>query len=432
MTVLQSLGLLLSICAATAYINQRFFKWPQVLALNLMSIIFALSIIALGFAGWQPIEDAETFIQSFDFADFVLHGILGMLLFAGAMFVDYEALRNWAKPIAALATVGVAVSAGVIGVLLYGAAMLLGLELPLVWCFLFGALISPTDPIAALAIVQKTNAPKSMEIKLVGESLFNDGTGVMLFLIILGIITTGQVSGHTLAHEMFVAPVGGIAFGLVLGLLATRIISTVDHHPTEILITLALAMTSYGFAEWLHISAPLSVVASGLVIGHRARNFAMSEETRKHLDVFWETLDEILNAMLFVLIGLELVVVDLPWQVIVLGVVAWLIVLVGRWAGVFGSLLPMHHKGHLGRGTSKVMVWGGLRGGISLALALSLPAGPQTSILIGITFIVVMLSSLVQGMTLHRVIPAQAAEDAKEEEEEAQEALAAQNSQSSH
>lgn len=411
MTILQSLGLLLSICAATAYLNQRFFKWPQVIALNMMSIVFALSIVGLGALGWQPIEEAETFIQSFDFADFVLHGILGMLLFAGAMFVDYENMKAWYKPIASLATIGVVVSAAVTGVLLYGVANLLDLDVSLLWCFLFGALISPTDPIAALAIVKQSGAPKSMEIKLVGESLFNDGTGVMLFLIILGVITTGEFSSHTAAHEMFVAPVGGIVFGLALGWLATVVISKLDHHPTEILITLAVATSSYGFAEWLHVSAPLSVVASGLVIGHRARNFAMSEETRRHLDVFWEALDEILNAMLFVLIGLELVVIDLPWQAVVFGVAAWMMVLVGRTAGVCGALLPLHRNTKMSWGRSRVLVWGGLRGGISLALALSLPPGPQTSILIGAAFVVVVLSSLVQGMTLHKVISSQLSAD---------------------
>ena len=407
MTMLQSIALLLVICSTTAYINQRFLKWPQVLAMNMMSIILALGLIVAGFAGWAPIEDAETFIQSFDFSDLVLHGILGLLLFAGGMFVDFQSLRAWIKPIAALATIGVVLSVAVVGLLLYGVTILLGVELPLLWCFLFGALISPTDPIAALAIVKRSGAPKEMEIKLVGESLFNDGTGVMLFLIILGVITTGNIDAHTFAHELFVAPVGGIVFGLLLGFIATRLISVIDHHPTEILITLALATSSYGFAEWLHVSAPLSVVASGLVIGHRARHHAMSEETRQHLDVFWEGIDEVLNAGLFVLIGLELIVIDVSWNVIILGLAAWLIVLLGRSVGVFGSLLPMHRRGRLGKGTARVMVWGGLRGSISLALALSLPPGPYTSILIGMSFVVVILSSVAQGMTLHRVIPKQ-------------------------
>lgn len=407
MTMFQSLGMLLSICAICAYLNQRFLRWPQVLAMNMMSVILATTLIILGHMGFAPIDEAERFVQSFDFADLVLHGILGLLLFAGALFVDVENLRKWAKPIAALATIGVVVSAIVVGIVLYASTQVIGLDLPFWWCVLFGALISPTDPIAALAIVRSSGASKEMEIKLVGESLFNDATGVMLFLVVLGIIQTGDIRPSLLAHELFVSPIGGAALGLALGWLATRAISMVNHHPTEILITLALAVVSYGFAEAIHVSAPISVVAAGMMIGHRARKHAMTEETRRHLDVFWEGIDEVVNASLFVLIGLELVLIDVNMQVVLLGVVCWLAVLAGRWLGVVGVLAPMRRKGGLGAGTTRVMVWGGLRGGISLALALSLPPSAQSSILVAITFIVVALSSAVQGMTLKRVIPRQ-------------------------
>lgn len=407
MNIFQSIGLLLFICATCAYLNQRFLRWPQVLAMNIMGALLAGSLILGGELGWISLGEVESFIHSFDFADLVLHGLLGLLLFAGAMFVDVEKLKIWAKPIGALATVGVVVAATIVGFLLWLVAQGVGLNLPFAWCLLFGALISPTDPIAALAIVRTAGAPKQMEIKLVGESLFNDATGVMLFLVLLGVISTGELSPSLLAHELFVAPVGGAVLGLLGGLLATRAISHVNHHPTEILLTLALAVGSYGLAEAIHVSAPIAVVAAGLVIGHRARHHAMSKETREHLDVFWEGLDEVLNASLFVLIGLELVVIDLDWRILFVGVVAWAIVLLGRWAGVTASLAPMHLKGGLGKGTTRVMVWGGLRGGISLALALSIPAGEQASDLVAITFIVVALSSAIQGMTLNRVIPRQ-------------------------
>lgn len=416
MTILQSAGLLLSICAITGYLNQRFLRWPQVLAMNLMSVVLAATLIAAGHLGWGPIDEAERFIQSFDFAGLVLHGILGLLLFAGALFIDVEGLKRWAKPIAALATLGVLVSALVVGTLLWLVCVGLGVDLSFWWCVLFGTLISPTDPIAALAIVRQSGAPKAMEIKLVGESLFNDATGVMLFLVVLGILTTGQISPSMLAHELFVAPVGAVVLGAGLGWLATRAIAAVNHHPTEILITLALAMVAYGLAEAIHVSAPIAAVVAGLVIGHRARHHAMTEETRQHLDTFWEGLDEVINAALFVLIGLELVLIDLSWTSLVLGVAAWLAVLAGRWLGVFGVLAPMRRHGGLGAGTTRVMVWGGLRGGISLALALSLPAGPQASILVATTFVVVALSSAVQGLTLKRVIPQQIVADSIEGE----------------
>lgn len=414
MTIFQSLGILLSICAVSAYVNQRFLRWPQVLAMNMMGVALAASLVGLGALGWTPMNEVESFVHSFDFADLVLHGILGLLLFAGAMFVDVEALRKWAKPIAALASIGVLVAAFATAGLLWLTASWMGFNLPFLWCLLFGALISPTDPIAALSVVRSVGAPRQMEIKLVGESLFNDATGVMLFLVVLGVIATGDISPTLLAHELFVAPVGAAVLGLVLGLLATRMISKVNHHPTEILITLALAVGAYGLAEAIHVSAPIAAVAAGMVIGHRARKHAMSEETRKHLDVFWEGIDEVLNASLFVLIGLELIVIDLPWLVVLLGVAAWLIVLVGRWAGVVGSIAPMARKGGLGAGTTRVMVWGGLRGGISLALALSLPPSPEASVLVAITFVVVGLSAAVQGMTLARVIPRQVQVDAED------------------
>ena len=411
MTPLQSIALLLCICAVSAYLNQRFLKWPQVLAMNMMSIILAMGLIAMGNAGWAPIVHAEGFVRSFDFADLVLHGILGLLLFAGALFIDVEELKRWAKPIAALATLGVVVSTLTVGIVLSLAASTMDLDVPFLWCLLFGALISPTDPIAALAIVRTSGAPKSMEIKLVGESLFNDATGVMLFLVILGVINTGTATTPLLMHELFVAPIGGAALGLLLGFFATRAIASVNHHPTEIMITLALATSSYGLSEYMHISAPIAVVAAGLVIGHRARRHAMTDETRAHLDVFWEGLDEVINAALFVLIGLALILVDVTWQVVVFGVIAWLAVLLGRYLGVFGVLAAMSRRGGLGTGTTRMMVWGGLRGGVSLALALSLPPGPQATILVATTFIVVVLSACIQGLTLNKIIPRQVLAD---------------------
>lgn len=420
MTTLQSAALLLCICAVSGYLNQKTVKWPPVLAMTMMSIVLALTLVGLGSFGLIPLEEVEAFIRSFDFADLVLHGLLGLLLFAGALFVDVEQLRKWARPIAALATVGVLLSALVVGALLWVVSGWLGFPLGFWWCLLFGALIAPTDPIAALAIVRKAGAPKEMEIKLVGESLFNDGTGVMLFLIILGIVQTGEVTAATLAHEVFVAPVGAAVMGWLLGMMATHAIARVDHHPTEILMTLALATGVYGLAEAIHVSAPIAVVAAGLVIGHHARRNAMSDDTREHVDSFWEGLDEVLNAVLFGLIGLELILIDVPPAIVLLGVLAWGMVLLGRWAGVFGSLLPMHRRGGLGRGTTRVMVWGGLRGGISLALALSVPQGPEASVLVALTFIVVALSAAVQGLTLPRVLPRQAALDRLETRQEHQ------------
>lgn len=417
MNILHSVGILLTFCALFAYINQRSLRLPPVLAMTIMSIVFALGILVAGKVGILPLAEIRTFVRSFNFADLVLHGILPLLLFAGSLFVNFDQTFRWAKPILALATVGVFLSALVVGTLLWLTIPFLTffhVELSFWWCLLFGAVIAPTDPIAALAIVKKAGAPKEMETKMVGESLTNDATGVMMFLIVLGIVQTGEVSTRLLIQELFFAPLGGVVLGVVGGWIATKAIRTVDHHPTEILMTLALATGVYSLAEVVHASAPIAVVVAGLVIGYKARGQAMSEKTREHMDAFWEGMDEVINALLFALIGLELLVIadDVSWSIIAVGVLAWVIVLVGRWAGVFGSLLPLHRSGGLGKGTTRVMVWGGLRGGISLALALSLPQGPEANVLVVLTFIVVILSSVVQGLTLNRIIPRQVEADA--------------------
>lgn len=401
-----ALALLVSICAVCAYLNQRFLKWPQVLAMNIMGAVIAATLMILGNFGLFDLKMIESFVRHFNFEDVVLHLLLGPLLFAGAKSVNTVKLKMWAKPIAALATVGVAIAAFVIGGVLWCAAQAFGFDLPFIWCVLFGALISPTDPIAALAIVKQANAPKAMEIKLVGESLFNDATGVMMFLVVLAIINTGELSTSLLAHELFVAPVGAAVLGALLGWFATKALPHIDHHPTTLLITLALALGTYALAEAIHVSAPIAVVAAGLVVGHMVRKGGIvSEETREHVHVFWEGLDEVINALLFVLIGLELVLVETSWKIMLFGVVAWATVLLGRWVAVSAVLRPMKRRGGLGAGTTKVMVWGGLRGGISLALALSIPNSAQSELLVAITFVVVAMSSAIQGMTLHRVIP---------------------------
>lgn len=402
----QSIPLLLSLCAASAYLNQKTVRWPPVLAMSLMSIVLAVVLIAAGHSGWVSLPEVEAFIRSFDFPALVLHGLLGPLLFAGALFVDVDQMRKWFRPIGSLVTVGVLISAFVVAVLLWLLAPVLGSHPPFLWCLLFGALIAPTDPIAALSIVRGAGAPKHLEVKLVGESLFNDGTGVMLFLIVLAFVQTGDASPGLLFWEILIAPLGGGLVGWGLGVAATHAIARVDHHPTEILLTLALATGVYSLAETIHLSAPIAVVTAGLVIGHKARRTLMSEKTREHLDAFWESADEILNAILFGLIGLELILIEINLKVVLLGILAWVLVLVGRWAGVVGALLPIQKSNRLGgRGTTWVLVWGGLRGGISLALALSLPADPSTRVLVAVTFIVVGMSSIFQGLTLARVLP---------------------------
>lgn len=403
MTGLQIIATILSVCALGSYANQRLLKWPAPLALTLLGLMVAVSLQALNGFGLVDIAFVEKILHAVDFPNLLLHGLLGLMLFAGALFVDLLALKQWWKPVARLATLGVLISAAATAGMVWLASQYFSLGLSALWCLLFGALIAPTDPIAALAIVRKSGAPQHLETKLVGESLFNDGSAIVLFLALLAILQTGDISMGQLSHEVFVAPLGGAALGGLLAWMGTRAIGRVDHHPTELILTIALATGVYALAEAIHVSAPIAAVVAGLVVGHYGREHAMSEYTREHIDAFWEGADELLNAVLFAVIGLQLLVLDMSWTLLLMGVLAWFMVLMGRWAGVSGSLVG--HRRNFGRAaTTTILVWGGLRGGISLALALSLPQSREKDVLVAMTFVVVALSSVFQGLTLERVI----------------------------
>ena len=316
--------------------------------------------------------------------------------------MDVSALKRWWGPIAALASMGVVVSAGITTLLLWLLARHMGCNLPLAWCALFGALIAPTDPLAALAVVRRVGAPLNLRMKLVGESLFNDGIGVVLFLMLLGFIQGG--SSFAEAGAALVQALAGAALiGGGLGLVALRALASIDDYPVEVLITLALATGSYALADMVGASAPIATVVGGLVIGHKARREGLlSERTRGHLNTFWQTLDELLNALLFSLMGLEILALDAKADQAVLGLIAWGCVVAGRWAGVALCLWPFRYRRR--PGTVAVLTWGGLRGSISLALALSLPASEHTGTLVVVTYVVVVASCLIQGTTLGAVV----------------------------
>lgn len=406
MTPLQSVAVLLGFAALGGYINYRWLRLPGPIGTTLTAAGFALCLILGNRWGWFSLEHVAGVVRTFDLQGVFLHGILALMLFAGALFVDAPRLRRWWGPIATLATLGVVLSALTTAGVFYGLAHALGLELPFLWCLVFGALIAPTDPIGALAIVRKMRAPKDLEMKLVGESLFNDGTGVLLFLMVLGLLTRSDLSWQTLGSdllkELVWSPIAGVVIGGGLGWLTFQALRRVDDYPLEILLTLALATGSYGLAEAWHASAPIAVVVAGLVIGTRGRAHAMSVRTREHVDTFWEAIDELLNAALFALIGLEILTMPLGLREVALGVLAWACVLLGRWVGVVIPVLPFRQR--LLRGTVPILTWGGLRGGISLALALSLPASPYTQALITATFVVVVVSSVAQGLSLGSLI----------------------------
>jgi len=331
--------------------------------------------------------------------------MLGYLLFAGALHVNLSDLAEQRWMISFLATFGIIGSTVIIGVLSWWAFDLTGLEVPFIDCLLFGALISPTDPIAVLGILKQVGAPKSLEAKITGESLFNDGVAIMVFLVIASIaagndhISTLSVIGLFLRETA-----GGVLFGLAAGFVAYRMLRDVDNYQVEILITLALVTSGYALAEKLQLSAPIAIVVAGLLIGNHGKLLPMPERTREHLDTFWVLMDEILNAVLFALIGLEMLVLVFRTQYLLAGLIAIPIVLLARFITVGLPITLMRRFRNFSPNAVKIITWGGLRGGISIALALSLPAGGVRSTLVAITYIVVVFSILVQGLTIGRLI----------------------------
>jgi CPA1 family monovalent cation:H+ antiporter len=405
MKLFHILALLLTISAVFSYLNYRFLKLTTTIGLMLIALLFSLGINLLGTLGLEIEQEVEFMLHSVDFDATLLHGMLSFLLFAGALHVNLNDLAQQRGVIAILATLGVVSAAFITGILSWWIFGLLGLEIPFIYCLLFGALISPTDPIAVLGILKQAGAPKSLEAKIAGESLFNDGVAVVLFLL-LARIAAGDVDISPASVAMLFAQeaVGGLLFGLGAGGLAYWMLKGVDNYQVEVLITLALVSGGYALAEVLHLSAPIAIVVAGLLIGNHGRILAMSDRTREHLDTFWELVDEILNAVLFVLIGLEVLILVFREEYLLAGLLAIPIVLLARFISVGFPIGVMRHFRSFSRNVVTILTWGGLRGGISIALALSLPAGEIRATLVAVTYIVVVFSILVQGLSIGRLL----------------------------
>jgi len=405
MTVLQIAALLLSLAAIFSYLNHRYIRLPTTIGLMLIALLLSLGLLGLDRLGLVfPAEWARYVLGEIDFNLTLLHGMLSFLLFAGALHVNLDDLAQQKWVIVILASVGVLVSTFIIGGLTWWLLGILGLHIGLLYCLLFGALISPTDPIAVLGILKTAGAPKSLETKIAGESLFNDGVGVVIFLALLGIVTSGEVSAEEVIELFLVEALGGVLFGLFIGWIAYRMLAQVDNYQVEILITLALVMGGYALAGALHVSGPIAIVVAGLLIGNHGRMLAMSAKTREHLDTFWELVDEILNAVLFVLIGLEVLALTFREAYLPAALVLIPAVLLARFISVGLPVILMRRYRRFSPHAVKVLTWGGLRGGISVALALSLPAGPERQAILAITYIVVVFSILVQGLSVGRLV----------------------------
>ncbi|MBU0484522.1 MAG: sodium:proton antiporter [Proteobacteria bacterium] len=405
MDTIDIISILITVSALFSYINYRYIKLPT--AIGLMAISMALSIILMILVGLgvDTVAAAEKFVSRIDFHDALMEGMLSFLLFAAALDVDLSDLTKQKWTILGLATGGVIISTVLIGTSLWLLLELLGFKIDLVHALLFGALISPTDPIAVMGILKKAGIPKSLEIKVAGESLFNDGVGVVVFLVILGIVT----SGHDLVASDVVflflqEAVGGLLLGLILGYVCYRLLISVDQYQVEVLLTLALVMGGYSLANTLHLSGPLAMVIAGLMIGNNGRTFAMSDHTRANLDSFWHLTDYILNAVLFVLIGLEVLILNFDQTIIWIAPLAIGITLLGRFISVAGLVSIMRPFRQFTDNAIKIMTWGGLRGGISVALALSIPASDERNLILVMTYSVVVFSILVQGLTIEKLV----------------------------
>ncbi len=372
----------------------------------LIAMLISVSLVILGHFGFEGIQNKATYVlKCIDFNKTLMHGMLSFLLFSGALHVNLDDLARHKWIISILATFGVVMSTFIVGGIAWIVFGIVDINLPFIYCLLFGSLIAPTDPIAVIGILKKAGVPKSLETKITGESLFNDGVAVVVFLVIMGIATGGHdvTAGHIMLLFMEEA-IGGVLFGLAIGWLAYRMLKSVDNYQVEVLLTLALVMGGYAFAHAIHVSGPIAMVVAGIFIGNRGRLFAMSENTREHLDSFWELMDEILNAVLFLLIGLEILVLTIKGNYLIAGLIMIPVVLLARFISVGLPVTFMRLLRDFSPDAVKILTWGGLRGGISVALALSIPSGPEREALLTVTYIIVIFSILVQGLTIERFV----------------------------
>ena len=404
MNFFQISTILIVLTALFSYFNYRRLHLPTTIGVLLISLFMSLGLIFLSHFGVGMEKQAANLLNRIDFNETLLHGMLAFLLFAGALPLDLQDIRDQKWTITLLATVGVLTSTFIVGGLSWWVFKWLNLPIPFLYCLLFGALISPTDPVAVLGIIKRVGLTKSLETKIVGESLFNDGFGVVVFTILLELSRGHHEVGVIEVGGLFLQEaVGGMLFGLLIGWIAYAMLKQVDNYQVEILLTIAMVMGGYALADVLHISGPLGIVVAGLLIGSHGRSFAMTETTRKNLDTFWELVDEILNGVLFVLIGLEILVIPVTLHHLLAGLAIIPVALLARWISAGGAIRLLHRGRSFSPGAVTLITWGGLRGGISVAMALSLPHGPARQTILVITYVVVVFSILVQGLSLERV-----------------------------
>ena len=407
LTPFDAAAILIVLAAALGYLNFRFLKLPSSIGLTIMGALASLIVVGLDrvFPGAGFGHDVVQFIAGIDFQTTLMDGMLSFLLFAGALHVDWHEMARGRWPILLLSTVGVVLSTLLVGGGFLLLSHMVGFEVPAIWCFVFGALISPTDPVSVMSVLKRADVSPALEATVAGESLFNDGVGVVVFSILLASAVSGEpFSVAHGAHLFAVEAGGGILLGLAIGWIAFRAMRSIDDYKVEVMISLAVVMGGYAIARPLHASGPVAMAVAGLIIGNAGVAHAMSDTTRDYLHKFWDLIDDILNTVLFLLIGLEVVTIPGDLRLLVLGVAAIPLALAARSLSVILPLRVIRPKHRYGLVAPVTLIWGGLRGGISIALALGLPDGPARSVILAATYVVVLFSVIVQGGTIKRVL----------------------------
>lgn len=408
MELYYSFSVLIVLASLFSYWNVRFLKLPSTIGVMVIAMFVSIVLVMFGDSYLSDeLVALKSLMGDIDFTEVLMGAMLNFLLFAGAIHINISDLKEQRWPVITFASVSVIISTFVVGGIMYYILPLLGVEMPLIYCLLFGALISPTDPIAVLSILQKANVSKSLETKVAGESLFNDGIAVVVFIIILQLAQGGESFDLTVwnvSKLILLEAGGGLLLGFILGLTAAFALKKVDDYKVSVLITLSVVMGGYLIAKYFHLSGPLAMVASGLYIGNFDKKASkMSQQTKDYLHKFWELIDEIMNALLFLLIGFELLIITTLDEYWIGGVIAIAVVLFARFISIYlpTKIIPFRKK--FNKETIKILVWGGLRGGVSIALALSIAPGIFKDIIVSITYIVVVFSIVIQGLTIGKV-----------------------------
>lgn len=406
MELYYSFSVLIVLASLFAYINYRVLKLPSTIGIMVIAIIVSVILVASG-DNFLPktTNGLIKLVNSLNFTEVLMGAMLNFLLFAGGIHVNIKDLKEQFGPVVIFSTVGVIISTFAVAFGTFYLLPLVGIQMPFIYCLVFGALISPTDPVAVLSILKQANVSKSLETKVAGESLFNDGMAVVVFTVVLQLAIGKDIDlnveniGLLLLREAG----GGLLLGVLLGYSASRALRVVDDYIISVLITLSVVMGGYLIAREMHISAPLAMVAAGLFMGNFSESFKMKSETQDYLIKFWELIDEIMNAVLFLFIGFELLLIKDLNEYLIAGGICVMIVLLARWVAIFIPTKFMAFKYRFSPQTVKVLVWGGIRGGVSIALALSIPVNEYSQIIISITYCVVVFSIIVQGLTIAKV-----------------------------